>query len=157
MSLRIVPFEPALRDHFGRLNREWLERYFVVEPIDAEVLDHPERCILEGGGRILFARIDDEVVGTCALLQESPGVYELTKMAVTATRQGGGIGRRLLDAAIAEFRRLGGRTLFLETHSSLKAAISLYERAGFEHRGRKPDSHYQRSDTYMVWRDPDGA
>lgn len=157
MSLRIVPFEPALRDHFGRLNREWLERHFVVEPIDAEVLDHSERCILEGGGRILFACIDDEVVGTCALLQESPGVYELTKMAVTATRQGGGIGRRLLDAAIAEFRRLGGRTLFLETHSSLKAAISLYERAGFEHRGHKPDSHYQRSDTYMVWCDPDGA
>lgn len=157
MNLHIVPFEPGLRSHFGRLNREWLERYFVVEPIDAEVLDHPERRILTGGGRILFACIDDEVVGTCALLQESPGVYELTKMAVTATRQGGGIGRRLLDAAIAEFRRLGGRTLFLETHSSLKAAISLYERAGFEHRGRKPDSHYQRSDTYMVWRDPDGA
>ena len=38
MNLRIVPFDPALRSHFGRLNREWLERYFVVEPIDADVL-----------------------------------------------------------------------------------------------------------------------
>lgn len=153
MSLRIVAFEPALRAYFGRLNREWLERYFVVEPIDAEVLDYPEQRILAGGGCILFALLDDEVVGTCALLQESPGVYELTKMAVTQAHQGGGIGRQLLDAAIDEFRRIGGSGLFLETNSSLKVAISLYERAGFEHRGRKPDSHYARSDTYMVWRD----
>lgn len=157
MNLRIVPFEPALRSHFGRLNREWLERHFKVEPIDAEVLDHPEQRILDGGGCILFALRGDAVVGTCALLQESPGVYELTKMAVTFAEQGGGIGRQLLDAVIAEFSRIGGTTLFLETHSSLKAAISLYERAGFEHRGRKPDSHYQRSDTYMVWRAPDAA
>lgn len=158
MNLRIVPFETSLRSHFGRLNREWLERYFVVEPIDAEVLDHPEQRILDGGGRILFALLDDEVVGTCALLQESPGIYELTKMAVTADHQGVGIGRQLLAAAITEFRRIDGATLlFLETNSILAAAISLYERAGFEHRGRKPDSHYQRSDTYMVWRDPDVA
>ncbi|MBL0039610.1 MAG: GNAT family N-acetyltransferase [Xanthomonadales bacterium] len=154
MNLRIVAFEPTLRAHFGRLNREWLERHFEVEPIDAEVLDHPEQRILAGGGRILFAVLGDDVVGTCALLQESPGVYELTKMAVTAAHQGAGIGRLLLDAIVDEFRRLGGDTLFLETHSSLKAAISLYERAGFEHRGHKPDSHYARSDTYMVWRDP---
>ncbi len=108
MNLRIVPFEPALRSHFGRLNREWLERHFKVEPIDAEVLDHPEQRILDGGGCILFALRGDAVVGTCALLQESPGVYELTKMAVTSAEQGGGIGRQLLDAVIAEFRRIGG-------------------------------------------------
>jgi ribosomal protein S18 acetylase RimI-like enzyme len=152
-ALRIVPFSPALRAHFGRLNREWLERYFAVEPIDAEVLDHPEDRILANGGRILYAVLDDEVIGTCALLQESPGVYELTKMAVTREHQGAGIGRRLLEAIVEEFRATGGHTLFLESHSSLKPAISLYERLGFEHRGRRPDSHYQRSDVYMVWRD----
>jgi ribosomal protein S18 acetylase RimI-like enzyme len=157
MSLRIVPFAPELRADFARLNREWLERYFRVEPIDADVLDHPEQRILAGGGRILFAVLDGEAVGTCALLQESPGVFELTKMAVTDRHQGAGIGRQLLAAVIEEFRGRGASTLFLETHSSLKAAISLYERAGFEHRGRKPDSHYQRSDTYMVWRDPRSA
>lgn len=160
-SFRIVGFDPRWRGDFARLNLEWLRRWFVVEAFDEEVLGDPERHILAGGGRILFALQgegdDARAVGTVALRHDGDGVYELTKMAVTATRQGGGIGRRLLDAAIAEFRRIGGRTLFLETHSSLKAAISLYERAGFEHRGRKPDSHYQRSDTYMVWRDPDGA
>ena len=155
MSLRIVPFEPALRAHFERLNREWLERLFTVEPIDAAVLANPEQSILAGGGRILFALLGDEVIGTVALKQESPGVFELTKMAITLAHQGGGHGRRLLEAAVDEFRRIdGAQTLFLETNSALKPAISLYERAGFEHRGRKPDSHYQRSDVYMVWRDP---
>ncbi len=154
MSLRIVPFEPALREHFERLNREWLERLFAVEAIDAAVLASPEQSILGGGGRILFALLGDEVIGTVALKQESPGVFELTKMAITRAHQGGGHGRALLDAAIDEFRRIdGATTLFLETNSLLKPAISLYERAGFEHRGRKPDSHYQRSDVYMVWRD----
>jgi len=153
MTLRIVPFTPALRSHFERLNREWLERLFKVEPIDAAVLADPESSILADGGRILFALLGDEVIGTVALKQESPGVYELTKMAITRAYQGGGHGRQLLDAAVAAFQRIdGATTLFLETNSALKPAISLYERAGFEHRGRKPDSHYQRSDVYMVWR-----
>ena len=60
-----------------------------------------------------------------------------------------------IEAAIAEFRTIeGATTLFLETNSVLKPAITLYESVGFEHRGRKPDSHYARSDVYMVWRDP---
>ncbi len=158
MTLRIVAFEPALRSHFERLNREWLERLFKVEPIDAAVLADPETSILAGGGRILFAMLGDEVVGAVALKQESPGVYELTKMAITERHQGGGHGRQLLDAAVAEFQRIdGATTLFLETNSVLKPAISLYERAGFEHHGRKPDSHYERSDVYMVWRAPTDA
>ena len=155
MSLRIVPFESALRSHFERLNREWLERLFAVEPIDAAVLADPERLILAGGGHILFALLGEEVVGTVALKQESPGVFELTKMAITERHQGGGMGRQLLDAAIGAFRSIpGATTLYLETNSVLKPAISLYERVGFEHRGRKPDSHYARSDVYMVWRAP---
>ena len=155
MSLRIVPFQPALRSHFERLNREWLERMFAVEPIDAAVLANPEQSILAGGGRILFALLDEDVIGTVALMQESPGVFELTKMAITQAHQGGGFGRKLMNAAIDEFRTIpDATTLFLETNSVLKPAISLYERVGFEHRGRKPDSHYARSDVYMVWRDP---
>lgn len=154
MTVRIVPFDPTLREHFGRLNREWLLRFFRIEPIDEAVLGHPEQSILAGGGRILFALIGDEVVGTCALKPEAPGVFELTKMAVTEKHQGAGIGSALMQAAIDEFRAIGGRELFLETNSILKTAIRLYERMGFEHRGRKPDSHYERSDVYMVWRDP---
>ncbi|MBN9309786.1 MAG: MarR family transcriptional regulator/GNAT family N-acetyltransferase [Devosia sp.] len=152
-AVSIVPFQPGLRDHFYRLNADWLERYFQLEPYDIDVLSNPEGVILSTGGAIFFAQLGDEIVGTCALLQVSPGEYELTKMGVDPKAQGMGIGRRLIEATIAEFQRLGGRELFLETNSKLKTAIRLYETSGFEHQPAvKADSHYSRADTYMIWR-----
>lgn len=154
-ALRIVPFASHLRAHFYRLNEAWLRKYFYVEEIDHRVLSAPETEILQRGGAILFATLGDDVVGTCALMPEDAGVYELTKMAVEESRQGLGIGRALLEAAIAEFRARGGRRLFLETNSKLAPALRLYESAGFERQPSiKPDSHYARADVYMVWRDP---
>lgn len=152
-EVRVVPFEPALREHFYRLNAEWLTRYFAIEEIDHRVLSQPEDHILRPGGRIFFALLDGEAVGTCALLPERPGVYELTKMAVTERCQGLGIGRTLLEAAIEEYHTLGGEMLFLESQQALQAALHLYESLGFERQpGTKPDSHYQRSDVYMIYR-----
>ena len=152
-SVRIVPFSPELREHFYRLNAEWLARYFQIEPIDHAVMSEPEKHILEPGGRILFAMLGDEVVGTCALMVDAPGVYELTKMAVSNAHQGLGIGRKLMEATLAEYQRLGGTELFLESQRRLQPALRLYESVGFEHQpGIKPGSHYQRADVYMIWR-----
>lgn len=157
-EVRVVPFVPALREHFYRLNAEWLSKYYRIEPIDHAVLSEPERTILEPGGVILFALLGDEVVGTCALLRESPGVYELTKMAVTERHRGLGIGRKLMDAMIGEYKRLRGTELFLESHSALRPALKLYESVGFEMQpGIKPGSHYQRADVYMIYREPKSA
>ena len=154
-ALRVVPFRTDLRDHFYRLNEAWLRKYFYVEEIDHRVLSNPETEILQGGGTILFAMLGEDVIGTCALLRESDGTYELTKMAVDEQRQGLGIGRALLEATIAEFQRRNGRRLFLETHDKLVPAIRLYESLDFEHQPSiKPDSHYARANVYMVWRDP---
>ena len=155
-KLEIVPFEASLRDHFYTLNAHWLTKHFVIEPLDEQVLRHPEQAVLEPGGAIFFARLGDVVVGTCALLQDSPGVYELSKMGVDESFRGLGAGRRLLDAAIAEFQRRGGRTLFLESNSSLKPALHMYERAGFVLQSAiRPGSHYARADVYMI-HDPAG-
>ncbi|MCB1606813.1 MAG: GNAT family N-acetyltransferase [Xanthomonadales bacterium] len=154
-AVTIVPFEPALREHFYRLNAEWLQRYFYIEEIDHRVLSHPEAEILEPGGAIFFARIGEAVVGTCALLQSGKGIMELSKMGVDPNYQGLGIGRALIEAAIAEFQGRGGDCLFLETNSKLAPAIGLYESVGFERQAQaKPDSHYVRSDVYMIWKQP---
>ena len=159
-DIRIVDFDPRWRDDFARLNIAWLERWFVVEPIDREVLADPETHILAHGGRVLFAvlRGDDgseRVVGTVALKREAAGVYELTKMAVEEGHRGGGIGRRLMEAALQAYRALGGHELFLESSRKLGPALALYESVGFRHHpAPRPGSHYDRADVHMIW-EPD--
>lgn len=150
---RIADFDPRWRGDFARLNLEWLERWFTVEPVDRAVLEDPERHILAHGGQILFA-VDESgrAFGTVALKHEGGGVYELTKMAVAPEARGQGLGRALMAAALARFHALGGGELFLESSSRLATAIGLYERVGFEHRpAPRPGSHYARADVYMVW------
>ena len=151
--IRIVDYSPRWRDDFSRLNIEWLERWFVVEAIDREVLSDPETHILAAGGRVLFAIDDDaHAVGTVALRHEGQGVYELTKMAVEPALRGGGVGRLLMRRALDVFRQLDGRELFLESSSLLAPALKLYESVGFVHHpAPRPGSHYARADVYMVW------
>ena len=155
-SVRIAAYARPWRADFARLNLEWLEAHFLVEPVDRAVLLDPETHILQPGGRILFALdADDRAVGTVALRQDGQGIYELTKMAVDPARRGFGIGRQLMLAALTEYQRLDGRELFLESNSKLVPALHLYESVGFEHRpAPRPGSHYQRADVYMVWRPP---
>jgi putative acetyltransferase len=151
--IRIVDYDPRWRRDFARLNIDWLERFFVVEPVDRTVLSDPETHILADGGHILFAVDDnDQAVGTVALKHEGDGVYELTKMAVDPASQGHGIGRMLMDAALRTYRAIDGRELFLESSSKLATALRLYESVGFQHRpAPRPGSHYARADVYMVW------
>ncbi|MGQ0799158.1 MAG: bifunctional helix-turn-helix transcriptional regulator/GNAT family N-acetyltransferase [Pseudomarimonas sp.] len=157
-AVRILPFNSELREHFYRLNAAWLRHYFYLEEIDHRVLSQPEVEILEPGGAIFFAQLGDAVIGTCALKCETAGTYELTKMAVDPGHQGLGVGRLLMEEAIAEFKRRKGSLLFLETSTKLGPALRLYESVGFEYqKALKPDSHYARADVYMVWSDASGA
>jgi DNA-binding MarR family transcriptional regulator/GNAT superfamily N-acetyltransferase len=152
-EVEIIPYAARYRRDFARLNFEWLEHYFSVEPVDERVLTQPERHILEPGGHIFLARIGKEIVGTVALLRRPRGQFELSKMAVTTSRRGLGIGRLLLRRAIACYLTLGARGLYLETNRKLTPAIRLYEANDFHHAPRpKGPIHYRRSNVYMVWR-----
>jgi putative acetyltransferase len=149
--MQVVDYEPAYASAFERLNLEWLEKYFWVEEIDWAILSNPAVEVIGHGGYILFAEQNGELVGCVALKHHGDGRYELTKMAVTASRQGFGYGRDLLLAAIARYDSISGKNLFLETHSSLQTAIKLYRSAGFHHASHPTASDYERSDTYMIY------
>lgn len=148
----IVDFRPEFASAFERLNLEWLEKYFWVEDVDRVILADPATEVIGSGGHILFARVADKVVGTVALKHHGHGRYELTKMAVTEGYQGQGLGRALMDAALARFQEIEGDSLFLETNSRLATAIRLYESAGFRHEPHPAGSDYARADTYMAFR-----
>jgi N-acetylglutamate synthase-like GNAT family acetyltransferase len=136
---------------FRTLNEEWIARYFTMEEKDRELLSDPENAILRHGGRIFIARCQGEDVGCVALVPMGEGVYELSKMAVKPELRGLGIGRTLLRHAVAEARAAGARSLFLGSNSRLKAAIALYESAGFRHvpATQLPEMHYSRANVFM--------
>jgi len=133
--MQILPYTDALAPHFERINTAWIEDMFVLEDHDRHVLAHPREVIVDRGGVILFAAIDDDrIIGTGALMPTEPGAYELTKMGVLSEARGSGAGAALLAALIARARDLPEiETLYLLTSSKCVAAIHLYERAGFVH------------------------
>ena len=149
-TIRCVGWHPKYKSHFARLNLQWIEEFFQVEPHYREVLADPQRHIIDSGGEILFA-IDenDGVVGACALAKLGDGRFELCKMAVDRQQQGGGIGTALMRAAIARARELGATELVLETSSKLAPAIKLYEKFGFRHVPLASPGVYSRTDTAM--------
>jgi putative acetyltransferase len=150
--VRIVPFDPALVPHFARLNREWIERFFVLEPADITVLEDPKSAIIDKGGMIFFALAGDDVVGTCAVMPHGPGTLELAKMAVSRAAQGRGVGRLLGEACIAFARSTDAHTLMLLSNASLAPALHLYEKLGFRHAPMPEGSEYARANVHMTLR-----
>ncbi len=143
-GFRVVAFEPRHATAFRELNLAWIERHFEIEAVDREVLLHPEETILASGGAILVAEGPDGVLGVCALRCDSPGRYEVTKMAVREDARGQGIGRHLLSRVISHARELGARQLFIISNTVLEPAIHLYRQLGFDEVPLPPDQDYAR-------------
>ena len=142
-------FSPQRAGDFARLNYEWIEKYFSIERHDREILEDPQTWVIDPGGDILMALIDDEAVGTVALIPAGDGVLELTKMAVSPSHQGKHIGDLLMLSAVETARDLGANKIFLETHHSLTPAITLYHKHGFIDTPLDPNSEYSRADVRM--------
>ncbi len=154
--LKIIPYNEDFRENFKALNVEWLTDMFVVEPYDLAVLSDPEKYILSGGGNIWFAQTpNDEIVGTCALMEHESGHYELTKMAVSKSARGLGAGRMILKFLIDKALGLNAKSLFLLTNTDCKAAIHLYKEEGFikdEEIRIKYGASYERCNLGMLYK-----
>jgi ribosomal protein S18 acetylase RimI-like enzyme len=142
-AIAIVDYEPAHQQYFEQVYRSWFTGHFGLapEPVDEFVLTQPEAAVLEKGGAILMVLYKDELAGTVALKKEDAYTYEFTKMAIGEEYRGKGLGEALSKAAIGKARSLGARRIVLYTHSSLRAAISLYKKLGFAETPLEP-GHY---------------
>lgn len=149
-KIEIVRYNPRYQADFKRLNQEWITRYFVMEEIDYLELDHPEEYVIDKGGEILIALLDDLPAGVCALVRMDDLEYdfELSKLAVAPEAQGIGIGRILVQAVIDLAKEKGGQKLFLQSNTILKPAIHLYYKMGFKEVSR-PSPLYDRVNIQM--------
>nr|WP_166180196.1 bifunctional helix-turn-helix transcriptional regulator/GNAT family N-acetyltransferase [Altererythrobacter segetis] len=154
-GLAIRPFRNELAADFARINRQWIEEMYALEPVDEAQLADPRDTIVDPGADILFVE-DPElgIVGTCGLLSTGPREFELIKMAVLPEARGRGTGEFLLRATIERAFALGAERLFLLTNSKSQAAIKLYERNGFVHDAEllaRCGGEYARCDVAMLY------
>lgn len=150
MQINIVPFEKLYANDFYNLNIEWLKTYFYVEPFDEEVLSKPEFYIIEKGGFIFFAQLEDEIVGTVALMPtKEPNIFELTKMAVSPNHRGFKIGQHLMQYCIDFAKENQFKMLMLYSNTILENAIYIYRKFGFVEIPVEENSPYKRSNIKM--------
>jgi ribosomal protein S18 acetylase RimI-like enzyme len=147
-SIKIVDYKPVHQPLFEKFNRYWIEKYFVMEPVDEFVLTNPEEALLKPGGAILMAEFEGEIAGTVALRKIDGTTYEFTKMAVDNKFQRKGIAEALSHASFKKAKALGAGKVILYSNSVLRPAISLYEKLGFEH-VPVGNVEYKRSDVKM--------
>ncbi|HET7321714.1 MAG TPA: ribosomal protein S18-alanine N-acetyltransferase [Longimicrobiaceae bacterium] len=77
---------------------------------------------------------------------------ELGNVAVAPECRGRGVGRRLVQAALARVRERGAAECFLEVRASNEAARILYERSGFEPIGRRRRYYSRPTEDAVVMR-----
>jgi ribosomal protein S18 acetylase RimI-like enzyme len=147
--ISIVDYQSNHQPYFEKLNRQWIEQYFTMEPVDEACLTNPEEVILKPGGAILMALYGGVVAGTVALKKVDAVTYEFTKMAVDGQFQRRGIAAALSHASLQKAKELGAAAVILYTNSALQPAIALYEKIGFKHTPVEPGK-YKRADVKMV-------
>jgi ribosomal-protein-alanine N-acetyltransferase len=89
-----------------------------------------------GRALVTVAEENGSVVGYSVVLFAVPDA-DLANIAVAPEMRGRGIGRLLLDRAIAAARSVGTRSVFLEVRASNEPAIRMYQAAGFTELGRR--------------------
>jgi putative acetyltransferase len=129
------------------------DEYGVLAEIGANDpdLDDLELNYFQRGGD--FEVIEDatpRIVGCAGLYPLGQQRAELCKMYLEQSARGRGLGRQLLENALAAARRGGFVEVWLETNSTLAEAIALYLRYGFQ--PVQADLHLPRCDRAYLLR-----
>ena len=105
----------------------------MLDDYDQVVRDHRAYVIEEDG----------EILGALVLIEKDGGLL-LDNVAVLPSRHGEGVGRRLLEHAESEARRLGYGQLDLYTHERMTENVALYARIGYVEVDRRTEHGFPR-------------
>lgn len=133
-EVQVTPLEMSLLESFQSLNMRWLKEYFPTDIYeqDINVLSDPFTHVIHAGGAVYCAIFKSRCIGTYLLKPIQNDEVELCKLAVAPDFQRLRIGERLVQHAIDQAKNMGATKITLESHTSLKAAMSLYQKFGFK-------------------------
>ena len=104
----------------------------------AETLGEFGRTARPDRDRLWLAELDGRLVGSIGIVGREEGAAQLRWVLLHPDGRGRGLGRHLLDEALAFCRAAGYRSVYLWTVSPLTAAARLYVAAGFGKTETKP-------------------
>ena len=90
----------------------------------------------------------EDMIGTAALKKLDSGRCELKALYLLEKYHKKGLGRRLLNTVLQKARQDGYGEIYLDTLSSSRRAVCLYEKAGFERTERYNENY--TADIFMV-------
>jgi ribosomal-protein-alanine N-acetyltransferase len=111
--------------HAASFRRGWSEQEVEGLLTDRHVIAHRAMTGSTMAGFIMSRLVEDEA--------------EILSVAVARPRRGRGLARNLLNLHLRRLAAFGARAVFLEVDEHNKAAIRLYDRAGFHEISRRPN------------------
>ncbi|MEW5928130.1 MAG: GNAT family N-acetyltransferase [Gemmatimonadota bacterium] len=139
--------------------RAYAEYAAVMAPAAWAGLDAAVRAALDGdaGEQRIVAERGGELLGSVMLFPPAADAYRgaageaewpvLRLLAVAPEARGQGVGQALVDECVRRAREMGAVELGLHSSESLRAAIRMYERMGFE---RAPERDFQPPGAELV-------
>jgi putative acetyltransferase len=95
-------------------------------------LDDIEKSYIQNGGIFKVLKDDNKIIGSYGLFKVDAQTCELRKMYLYSQYKSQGLGKQMLIDAFEEAKRLGFKTMILETNKVLVEAKGLYQKYGFK-------------------------
>lgn len=125
------PFELAPLVRLFRQYNAFIGIDLAFQDFDAEMATLPGKYAASHGGELYIAQCGETPVGCVAYYRFDEGIAELKRLFVVPQAQGMGLGKKLLQQAMADAAVAGYHTLYLDSVARLTAARKLYDAMGF--------------------------
>ena len=79
--ISIIGFNKKYSKQFFLLNKAWIEESWHLEDSDKKDLLNPGK-IVENGGQVFFALVNQNAIGTVAMIKSLDDRFELAKMTI---------------------------------------------------------------------------
>jgi ribosomal protein S18 acetylase RimI-like enzyme len=130
--LKIRPFTPADQSAARQLILAGLGQHFGwIDESRNPDLDDIQAYYLDQDNLFVVAETAGQIVGTGALVRESPHVSRMVRISVSLAHQRQGIGRQLVEHLMQQAWTRGDQRIVVETNLDWWDAIGLYHSLGF--------------------------
>ena len=129
--ISIIGFNKKYSKQFFLLNKAWIEESWHLEDSDKKDLLNPGK-IVKNGGQVFFALVNQNAIGTVAMIKSLDDRFELAKMTIEESFRGKGIANMLMDECLKFAKQNNAKEIFLISNDSLIIARNLYDKYGFK-------------------------